>query len=117
MKFLLIGRDIGFTTPVAPDQLAGLLEGVYLPSFRALEKWEKEGKATGGFFAAQRAGAIILDAASGEELSHKMTELPFWGLLNWEVIPLQSYRSGIEDGERQVAALKQMASMMPKPQH
>jgi hypothetical protein len=115
MKFLVIGKDIGFTTPVPPGQLAGVLENVYLPSFRALEKWEKDGKAVGGFFAAQRAGAVIIEAASAEELSRVMTELPFWGLLNWEVIPLQSYASGIHDAEKQVATLKQMAAAMPSP--
>lgn len=112
MKFLLIGKDIGFTTPVAPGQLAGLLEGVYIPSFKMLEKWESEKKVTGGFLAAQRGGAIIMEAASAEELSSKMTSLPFWGALNWEVIPLQTFRSGIEDASRQVAELKKMASMM-----
>ena len=111
MKFLCIGRDIGFTTPVPPGQLAAVLEGVYLPSFQMLEKWESEKKVTGGFFAGQRAGAVIIEAASAEELSKTMTSLPFWGLLNWEVIPLQSFRSGIDDAQRQVAALKQMASM------
>src|ERR1035437_7712316 len=109
MKFLLIGKDIGFTTPVAAEQLAGMLEGVFIPSFRALEKWEKEGKATGGLFAAQRAGAVIIEASSGEELSSMMKGLPFWGLLNWEVIPLQTFHSGIEDAQHQVSALKQMA--------
>jgi hypothetical protein len=111
MKFLLIGKDIGFTTPVAPGQLAGVLEGVYIPSFQMMEKWESEKKATGGFFAGQRAGAFIIEAASAEELSKTMASLPFWGLLNWEVIPLQTFRSGVEDAQRQVAALKQMASM------
>jgi len=114
MKFLLIGRDIGFTTPVPPGQLASILENVYLPSFQALQKWQNDGKATGGFFAAQRAGAVILEAASGEELASKMTALPFWGALNWEVIPLQSYDSGVEDIKKQIATLKQMAAMMPK---
>jgi hypothetical protein len=53
-----------------------------------------------------------MEAASAEELSSKMTSLPFWGALNCEVIPLQSFRSGIEDAARQVAELKKMASMM-----
>jgi DNA polymerase III delta prime subunit len=38
-------RDAGFTVPVAPGQLAGILEGVYIPSFQMLEKWENEKKA------------------------------------------------------------------------
>jgi hypothetical protein len=112
MKFLLIGKDIGFTTPVMPDMLAGLLENVYIPSFEAMDKWSKENKATGGFYAAQRAGALIMEASSAEELSKTMTSLPFWGLLNWEVIPLQTFSSGIEDARKQVAVLKQMAAMM-----
>lgn len=88
-----------------------MLEGVYIPSFQMLEKWESEKKVTGGFLAAQRAGAIIMEASSAEELSSKMTSLPFWGLLNWEVIPLQTFHSGIEDAQRQVSELKKMASM------
>jgi hypothetical protein len=111
MKFLVIGKDIGFSVPVPPGQLAGLLEGVYIPSFQALEKWEVEKKITGGFLAAQRGGAIIIDAPSAEDLSKTMTSLPFWGLLNWEVYPLQSFHSGIEDAQRTVAGLKQMGSM------
>jgi hypothetical protein len=110
MKFLLIGKDIGFTTPIAPGQLAGLLEGVYIPSFKMLEKWESEKKAVGGFLAAQRGGAIIIEASSPEELSSMMTSLPFWGMLNWEVMPLQTFRSGIDDAQRQVSELKKMAS-------
>jgi hypothetical protein len=111
MKFLLIGRDIGFTSPVGPGQLAGLLEGVYIPSFKMLEKWESEKRATGGFLAAQRGGAIIMEASSAEDLSTKMTSLPFWGMLNWEVMPLQTFHSGIEDAQRQVSELKKMASV------
>ena len=111
MRFLLIGRDIGFTTPVEPGQMAAVLDGVYIPSFQMLQKWESEKKVTGGFFAGQRAGAVMIEAPSAEELSKTMTSLPFWGSLNWEVIPLQTFQSGIEDAKRQVASLKQIASM------
>jgi hypothetical protein len=111
MKFLVIGKDIGFSVPVPPGQLAGLLEGVYIPSFQMLEKWESEKKITGGFLAAQRGGAMIIEAASAEELAKTMTSLPFWGMLNWEVHPLQSFHSGTEDAKSNVTGLKQMASM------
>jgi len=91
--------------------MAAVLEGVYIPSFQMLQKWESEKKVTGGFFAGQRAGAVMIEAPSAEELSKTMTSLPFWGSLNWEVIPLQTFQSGIEDAKRQVASLKQIASM------
>ena len=58
---------------------------------------------------------MVVDASSGEELAKMMTSLPFWGSLAWEVIPIQSYGSGIEDIERQISELKKMASMMPHP--
>jgi hypothetical protein len=111
MKFLLIGEDIGYGGPVNPMEQAGTLENMYIPSFEILEKWESEKKITGGFFAAARAGALIIDALSGEELSKWMTSLPFWGTLNWKVIPLQSFRSGIDNAKAQVDRLKSFSSM------
>jgi hypothetical protein len=110
MRFLLIGEDIGYGGPVNPMELAATLENVYIPSFEILAKWESDKKITGGFFAAQRAGAFIIDAPSGEELSKWMTGLPFWGTLNWKVIPLQSFRSGIDDAKTQVGQLKSFGS-------
>jgi hypothetical protein len=111
MKFLLIGEDIGYGGPVSPMELAATLENVYIPSFEILEKWESDRKITGGFFAAQRAGAMIIEAPTGEELSKWMTSLPFWGLLTWKVIPLQSFHSGIDDAKTQVGRLKSFSSM------
>ena len=112
MKFLVIGRDIGYGGPVDPAQVAGIVENVYIRSFQTIEKWEKEGKAIGGGFAGQRSGAFIIEASSAEELSGKLRSLPFWAVVNWEVHPLQTFHSIIEDSEHQVASLKQMAAMM-----
>ena len=112
MKFLCIGRDIGFTVPVDPAQLAGVLEMIYIKSFQIMEKWETEKKVTGGLFAGQKAGFLVLEASSGEELSKLLTSLPFWGNENWEVIPLQSFQSGIEETQLEVNKLKQAAAAM-----
>ena len=70
----------------------------------------------GGLFAGQRAGVIIIEVASGEELSSWMQRLPFWAQNTWEVIPLQSFQSGVEDVKRQIANVKKMSEMAaPKP--
>ena len=111
MKFLVIGEDVDYNGPMNPKDLIGRLEMVYIPSFEMLENWEKEKKVVGGFFAAQRAGAVIIEAPTAEELSRTMTSLPFWGNLKRKVIPLQSFRSGIEDAKRTISSLKAAASV------
>jgi hypothetical protein len=80
-----------------------------------LKEWEEKKKVVGGLFAGQRAGAIIVEAPSGEELSSWLQLLPFWGQNSWEVIPLQTFQSGTENVKKQIANLKKMAEMMPKP--
>jgi hypothetical protein len=71
----------------------------------------------GGLFAAQRAGVMIIESPSAEELSKLLQSLPFWGQNTWEVIPLQTFQSGTEDLKRQIANLKKMAEMAPKPKY
>jgi hypothetical protein len=97
LKFLIIGKDVDYGGPMSPADLVVLFENVYLPSFEMLKKWEQDKKVVGGFLAAQRGGAIIIEAPSAEELSSWMTSLPFWGRLTWEVITLQTFQSGIDD--------------------
>ena len=64
MKFLIISKDIDYGGPISPMDLAMLLENVYMPSFEMLKNWEKDKKVVGGFLAAQRGGAIIIEAPS-----------------------------------------------------
>jgi len=44
-----------------------------------------------------------------------MQRLLFWTQNTWEVIPLQSFQSGVEDVKRQIAKVKKMAEMPLKP--
>jgi hypothetical protein len=116
LKFLIIGRDVDYGGPMSPADLLVLFENVYMPSFEMLKKWEQDKKVVGGFLAAQRAGAIIIEAPSAEELSSWMTSLPFWGRQAWEVIPLQTFQSGIDDLKRQTDNVKKMILMTEKSQ-
>ena len=58
---------------------------------------------------------MIIEAISGEELSIWLQRLPFWAQNTWEVIPLQSFQSGVENVKRQIADVKKMAEMSSKP--
>ena len=114
LKFLVIGKNIDYGGPINPADFVMALENLVLPSFEILKDWETKGKVVGGFFAAQRAGAIIIDAPTAEDLSMWLQGLPFWSQNNWEIIPLQTIQSGIEDVKRQIANVKKMADMAAK---
>jgi hypothetical protein len=112
LKFLVIGKAIEYGGPVNPADAAVLFENVILPSIEMSKDWVDKKMAVGGLFAGQRAGVLIIDAATGEELSSWLQRLPFWGLNTWEIIPLQSFESGVENVKQQIANVKKMAEMM-----
>ena len=41
----------------------------------------------------------------------------FWAQNTWEVIPLQTFQSGVEDVKNQIANVKKMVEMAPKPKY
>ncbi len=78
-----------------------------------IKQWEDNKKIVGGLPAGQRAGVKIIESASAEYLADKMQSLPFWALNTWEIIPLQSFESGVENVKRHIANAKKMAEMIP----
>ncbi len=112
MRFLVIGRAIEYGGPMNPADAAMLFEHVILPSIKMSKEWEDKKMAAGGLFAGQRAGAIIVEASTAEELSSRLQMFPFWALNTWEIIPLQSFESGIENVKMQLENAKKMAQMM-----
>jgi hypothetical protein len=115
LKFLVIGRGINYAGPVYPTNFVMFSEKIVLPSIEALKEWEEKKIIVGGLFAGQRAGAMIKEATSGEELGIWMKRLPVWAQNTWEVIPLQSFQSGVDDIKRQIVDIKKMAEMSSKP--
>jgi hypothetical protein len=115
LKFLVIGKGIDYGGPINPADFAMFSEYVILPSIQMVKDWEDKGKVVGGLFAGQRAGVIIVEASSGEELSAMLQTLPFWGQNTWEITPLQTFQSGTEDVKRQIANAKKMAEMSSMP--
>jgi hypothetical protein len=92
MQYLAIGEPIEMGV-LSPQQMAPLLEQMILPSIEACVKLEAEKKIlAGGAFSGARGGAVIMEAASNEEAGDLLSSLPFWGLFNWKVIPLESFK-------------------------
>lgn len=102
MLFLVSGEWVEVGALLPPEQVVALIERAVVPSLEIWARWEEEGRVKGGIFAGERAGVLVLEAASSEEVGQLLGSLPFWGMVKWHVRPLQSVRSTIER-ERRIA--------------
>ena len=94
--------------PLLPPQNAvPMIEHLVLPSFEAMEKLTKQKKIlAGGLVAGARAGAFIMEAANNAEVSKILMELPFWGVVKFDVTPLETFRERLTEERKTVERLK-----------
>ncbi len=106
MRYLVTfdGVDVGPLLP--PQQVAGLMRTVVIPTEEALARLESEGKVHGGVAAGARAGALILDAESHDEANQILQGLPAWGIARWELTPLQSFETRREHDRQALEGLE-----------
>lgn len=90
MRYLVSGSEgPGFASP---EETLAVLEKGILPTFDALLKLETEKRiVAGGLPVGDRAFVFIAEAASNEELDGLLRSIPAWGVLKWQVTPLQSF--------------------------
>ena len=89
-----------------PAQAASILEHMVLPSLEALAKMEQEKKITGGNFSGRRAGCFIVDLPSHGDVQKLLMSLPFWPLIKFNVTPIESYSSTVEQVRQVLKGLK-----------
>jgi hypothetical protein len=100
MKYLVIGSGgPGFASA---EETVEILEKGILPTFEALMKLEAEKRIlAGGLPVGDRAFMFVVEAASNEELDQLLRRIPAWGVLKWQVTPLQSF-AGRAAQEREI---------------
>jgi len=105
MRYLVMGSN-GPTGTTAEDMLE-LLEDLVVPGFEALIRLESENTIlAGGVPVSERGVAFIIDVPSNEELDQILRGLPFWGILEWQVTPLQSFEGRAFQERRMIQQLK-----------
>jgi hypothetical protein len=106
MQYLVVGSGgPGFASP---EETVEVLEKGVLPAFDAVEKLEEDGKIlAGGLPVGDRAFVFIAEAASNEELDRMLRNIPVWGVLQWEVTPLQSIAGRAAQEREIVEEIKQ----------
>ncbi len=113
MHFLVRGEFVEANIAGKPmEEAISWIEAAIHPSLEMLDKATREKKISGGLLAGVRAGAWIMEASSGEEIGKFLRDLPFWAALKWDVVPLQSFASAIEQDK--AAFSKARAAAAPK---
>ncbi|MEQ9619011.1 MAG: muconolactone Delta-isomerase family protein [Deltaproteobacteria bacterium] len=96
MKYLVMGTEgPGF---YSPEEAMDVLENVVIPTFDELKELEDEGTIVGGVPVGERSFVFIAEAESNDDLDRILRALPAWGVLEWEVTPVQDLeaRASIE---------------------
>jgi muconolactone delta-isomerase len=108
MKFLVVGSEgPGFEDP---EDTVEILENTVLPGLARLVELEESKKILGGGIpVGDRASVFIIEVDSNEELDLILRDLPMWGVLEWDVTPLQSF-AGRAAKEREV--VEQLRKML-----
>lgn len=102
MQYLVHGSGgPGYTSP---EETLQVLEQGILPTFDYLIGLEKQGKIlAGGIPLAERAIVLVVEASSNEEVDRLIRDVPAWGVLDWQVTPLETL-SGRAEKEREVVS-------------
>lgn len=108
MLYLVQGEFIDPGPAIPPQQLAAVLENLILPSLEKLAEHTRSGQVVGGLKAGAREGVFIVQADNNKEIDEFLYRLPFWSLLKWSVVPLQSLDDRIPLDRQAVQMLKSL---------
>ena len=104
MKYLVIGSEgPGFCSD---EEAADVLESVVIPAFEELKELEDEGTIVGGLPVGDRGFVFVADAESHDDLDRMLRSLPIWGVLEWEVTPLQDFAARAQQERTILKSLK-----------
>jgi hypothetical protein len=112
MLFLVRGEWVEVGALIQPEHMAMTMEKAVIPSIEMLAGWERDGSARGVILTGERAGAWIMEAGSAEELDRKLCELPFWGMIHWDIKSLMPSRSAVERDQTGLERLREMIGQM-----
>lgn len=108
MRYFVKGELVEPGVLLPQEEFVQILENTIVPSLEAISKLESENKIlAAGALTGAKAGVFILDAESHEEVTQLLQNLPFWSLLKWEVIPLDSFENRAKQHRELIECFKE----------
>ena len=108
MQYLVTQEYVDPGPLLPPEQLVGIMRMVVLPGHEAMENLRSKGKIlAGGFPVGERAIAFIVEADSPEEVDSLLYWIPFWGVTDTKVTPLQDWDARREQDRQFAEQLEQ----------
>ena len=105
MRYLVRAAEGPSFTSV--EEMIPILKDVVLPGLDAVADLEtKKTIVAGGLPVGERALVFIIEAPSNEDLDVMLQKIPLWGLLTWEVTPLQGFKARADHERAFVAGAK-----------
>jgi muconolactone delta-isomerase len=105
MRYLVRAAEGPSFTSV--EEMIPILKNIVLPGLDAVTDLEAQKTIlAGGLPVGERALAFIIEAPSNEDLDVMLQKIPLWGLLTWEVTPLQSFKARADHERAFVAKAK-----------
>ena len=93
--------------PMPREQFLGMMASTW----QVIKQLENNGKVlAGGAMIGQRAGCVIVDVDSNEELFELLTRLPVAGYMDWEVVPLIPADTALESAKWALQQLSLVAA-------
>ena len=108
MKYLVTMELIGTPPAASLQEMVQFLEQMIIPSEEAMIKLEADGKIlAGGDLSGRRGWAVIVEAASNEELTKLLGDIPEWPLLKVDVTPLDSFEERLTQIRQYLEQMKE----------
>jgi hypothetical protein len=96
MRYFVKAEFVELGASLSPKDFVPMIENLVIPSFEAMDRLETEKILVSGIVSGGRAGMFIIDVKSNNELTKLLQSLPFWGILKWDIIPLDIPKDRIE---------------------
>ena len=107
MRYFVTGEYVEPGPLMQPQQVAQMIDQLVIPSLEKMAALEKEKKiVAGGIVTGARAGLFVIEASSNEEVTKLLMSFPFWGLLKWDVKPLDSFDNRAKREREDIDRLK-----------
>ena len=91
MRYFVKAEYVELGAILPAEDFIPMVENLIIPSFEKMAQLENEKKIlASGIVSGAKAGMFIVDVASNTELTALLQSFPFWGILKWDVIPLDS---------------------------